>query len=160
MTLALNYSKTFLKKNIAYTVIPIIILLSINIILDTISPPSKPYLNSFLYGVLFVFTSPILLISWFLMFKKPYVRIDNEKIALNCSFSLFKQKFSFNDIKESFLVENTGMKFIIKSSYYNSPGITLHMKKGGFKYIRFICLSEQDQQKVIEVFKEKGKLKD
>lgn len=156
-----NYTKFFLKRNIRDSSILLIIPVLIFVILEIFTPSGGlSFTDKILIGIFVCYTIPTVVLNWFLMFKKPYIQIDNENIILNISYLTIKQKFLFSDIKESYLVKQTGIKFVFTSSFYNGTGIALHMKKGGVKYIKFICLNKHDQQKVIEIFREKGKLKE
>ena len=96
-------------------------------------------------------------------FKKPYLTIDNNNIRVNFPYlTTLSEKFTFDDIKEAHFVEKKSTSTFLKFAQPNleSSYLAIHLKNGKTKAIRFFHIIDEDQQKVIEVFREKGLLKE
>lgn len=94
-------------------------------------------------------------VLWLTMLITLYLKIENNEISLNFFYTPIKQKFKFSEIKSVSIVEKVQLFPI-----FNYKRISLQMKNGKTKSIYYKYLNIEDQQKVIEVFKDKGLLKD
>ena len=160
MTMKFNYDKNYIIKYKLLREMLVYLLLFFYVLILLLSDVFK---NSTIYI--------IILQSWYALFIiyvfydlikhfiRPYLIINESNFNLNMDKHAISKRFSFNEIKESFLILNPE-KIFFGDTVHSTPSIALHMKSGKVRHVRFVCLSEEDQQKVIEIFREKVKLKD
>ena len=161
MKLSFKYSKDYIKMYLFNNLLPQIgmFIAFCILIIFTDFADFFPFLTNVAL-ILFIIRTIQHIVIMIILFRKSYIIINDENLMLRHKVFATITNYSFNDFRECYLILNPKKYLFFRTKFSNSPSIVLHMKDGTKNAVRLVCLTEEDQQKVIEVFKEKGLLKD
>jgi hypothetical protein len=154
-----NYSKSYKLKYLYYTITPFVFLWASLIVADILLVPTGSFFEK--HWAKFFASIPmfIFFIDLLFMYKRAYVRIVNEKITVNYGNTVIRQNFFFKDIFFAHIYTFKRSNIIAKFFLGEERGIRIYLGRDKEKFIMFSCLSEDDQQKLIDIFTKKGKMK-